>query len=182
MTPNGSDSFGGLKPFRLRSRPFKNQMVPSWPARRAASFAGLRSRIRRPVEKKTKTGSKTHNWLEAPPELWKNTNRVLLGWHHHQLGDHPFGAARHVWCPHDGSHDFTIQDGFPGKDDSCTVMMVIPQGRDSLTFVMVGDQNDAIRSFNSSFSLFFRRVVGSGIWGVQQLQRDLLVTMVVFGF
>ena len=31
-------------------------------------------------------------------------------------------------------------------------------------------------------SLFFRRVVGSGIRGVQKLQRDALVTMVVFGF
>ena len=87
---------------------------------------------------KTKTGPKTHNWLEAAPKLLKYTKSLLLGWHHPRLKHHhPFGATRHVWCPHDSSHDFTIQDGQPGKDDSCTVMMVIPQGRDSLTFVMV---------------------------------------------
>ena len=45
-----------------------------------------------------------------------------------------------------------------------------------------GDQNDAIRSFNSLFSLLFRQVVGLEIRGVQKLQRDALVTMVVFRF
>ena len=39
--------------------------------------------------KKPKPGSKTHNWLEAAPKLLKNTKGLLLGWHHHELGDHP---------------------------------------------------------------------------------------------
>ena len=37
----------------------------------------------------------------------------------------------------DGSHDFTIQDGFPGKDDLCTVSDGDSTRGDSCSFVMV---------------------------------------------
>ena len=55
-----------------------------------------------------------------------------------------------MWCLHDSSHGFTIQDGFPGKDDLCTVMDGDSTRGDSCFLVMVGDQNDAIRGFKAS--------------------------------
>ena len=60
-----------------------------------------------------------------------------------------------MWCPHDSSHDFPIQDGFPAKDDPCTVTDGDSTRTRFVDFCDGGDQNDAIRSFDSLFFSFF---------------------------
>ena len=58
--------------------------------------------------------------------------------------------GRHVWCPRStASHEFPIQDGQPGKDGSCSLVMVIPQGTRFVFFSDGGHQNDAIRGFKA---------------------------------
>ena len=58
--------------------------------------------------------------------------------------------ARHGGALMTVPHGFPIQEGFPGKDDSCTVMDGDSTRTRFVDFCDGGDQNDAIRGFKIS--------------------------------